>query len=341
VGWIRYGIESALIGSTVEQRNGELFLQQGNLAGLLGAVIVETNGIPIIFPDNFDTTKILLLKDNYSHPNQVLSFKFRYLRWRDLGDSTTSFMLVSTRLNMTNPNERIPDADPIQEAGYALVFFPITHSVLLGKYEGQLAVIAPGYEGWTIFAEIPYPFDREVDYRVKFYLKEGDLKVKIWEGEPADEPVEWLIAVTDSTPRVSGKFTAFGIIGSVPQAGDDGDQLVLDDINVYGFGGTGVTDQPETASSENFWLAPNYPNPFNPNTQITFFLPEQNWTQVQIFNTQGQVMRTLLNCELAAGARSIAWNGRNDQNQAVPSGIYLYRLTSGEYTQSHRMLLLR
>jgi hypothetical protein len=341
VGWLYYSANDGLVGSIVQQKEGELFLQQGSYGGLLGAVIIETNGTPNIFWGNEDSTKSLLIKDNYSNPNQVISFKTRFVRWRDAG-AYTSFLSLITRLEMTDSTESLPDADPTTMPGYALVMFPLSKMFIIGKYQGDMAILQPGGEGWTIFAQGAYNFELEVDYRIKFYLKEGDLKVKIWEGEPADEPADWLLEAVDPEPRVTGTFTGFGALGAPPTTADlsDGDQLILDDMEVWGFGPTAVDVEHKTAPSD-FQLSQNYPNPFNPETQISFVIPEMTSTKLVIYNTRGQVVRTLIHSNLAAGAHSVTWNGLNENGQSVASGLYIYQLTSGSLTLTKRMVFMK
>lgn len=341
VGWLYYSASDALVGSVVQQKEGELFLQQGSYGGLLGAVIIETNGTPHIFWDNEDSTKSLLIKDNYSNPNQVISFKTRFVRWRDAG-AYTSFVGLITRLEMTDPEESLPDADPTTMPGYALVLFPLSKMFIIGKYQGEMAMLQPGGEGWTVLGQGAYAFELEVDYRVKYYLKEGDLKVKIWEGEPEDEPADWLLEGVDPEPRVTGTFTGWGVIGAPPTTADlsDGDQMILDDIEVWGFGPVAV-DQTPQATPADFRLSQNYPNPFNPETQISFALPEMNTTKLVVYNTQGQAVRTLVNSSLAAGTHSVSWNGLDENGQSVASGLYIYQLTSGNLTQTKRMVFMK
>lgn len=340
VGWLYYSESDGVVGAIVEQREGELFLQQGSYGGIIGVSILETNGTPLIDPENEDTTKALLVQNDYSDPNQVIAFKIRFARWRDLGDYT-SFVTVVTRLEMSDPEEDIPDADPTEAPGYALSMWPLSGAIVVGKYDStEFAVLTPGGDGWTVFGQGTFPFELEVDYRIKFSLIEGDVKVKIWEGEPEDEPAEWLIEGTDPDPRVAGKFTGFASVG-VPPTADDGDQMYLDDVEVWGLGGDGVDAEQNHATPTDFKLSQNYPNPFNPTTGISFVLPETNNTKLVVYNTTGQVIRTLLNADLAAGAHSMSWDGLNESGTAVSSGIYFYQLTSGKQTISKRMLLMK
>ncbi len=83
-------------------------------------------------------------------------------------------------------------------------------------------------------------------------------------------------------------------------------------------------------------LGVNHPNPFNPVTQIGFYLPEAAHVKLEVFNLLGQSVATLVNGDMEAGDHAVEWNGAD-----AASGIYLYRLTADDYTESRKMLLLK
>jgi flagellar hook assembly protein FlgD len=70
----------------------------------------------------------------------------------------------------------------------------------------------------------------------------------------------------------------------------------------------------------------NYPNPFNPNTTIEFLIKEDSNVSISIFNTKGQVVKNLVNKFYTNGNHSIEWNGVDENNNQVSSGIYYYSL---------------
>ena len=92
---------------------------------------------------------------------------------------------------------------------------------------------------------------------------------------------------------------------------------------------------------ENFALLQNYPNPFNPDTEIRFQLPEDSHVVVRIINTLGQEIRILADREYAAGYHTIRWDSKDNKGNAVSSGIYLYQLQAGSFSQIRKMTLLR
>lgn len=88
-------------------------------------------------------------------------------------------------------------------------------------------------------------------------------------------------------------------------------------------------------------LAQNYPNPFNPSTEISFELPVRGDVRLDIYNLLGQNVRTLVNGSLEAGSHTITWDGRADNGTGVASGVYLYRLQSGSYSETKKMTLMK
>ncbi|MBK6766648.1 MAG: T9SS type A sorting domain-containing protein [bacterium] len=86
----------------------------------------------------------------------------------------------------------------------------------------------------------------------------------------------------------------------------------------------------------NFALHQNFPNPFNPETSISFELAEAATVMLTVFNMNGQVVSTLLNGELNAGSHTVNFDGAN-----LTSGVYLYRLTAGSYSATMKMVLMK
>lgn len=88
-------------------------------------------------------------------------------------------------------------------------------------------------------------------------------------------------------------------------------------------------------------LLANVPNPFNPLTEISFVLQAAGPTRLQIFDLRGQLVRTLLDEHLPAGAHDERWDGRDHRGQSVSSGTYFYRLSSAGEVRQRKMQLVR
>jgi hypothetical protein len=90
-----------------------------------------------------------------------------------------------------------------------------------------------------------------------------------------------------------------------------------------------------------FYIYGNYPNPFNPATTITFHLPQEKDVDIVIYNWTGEKVRTLYSGIAFKGVNEIEWNGLNDKNEALTSGIYLYRIRTSDLSLNGKMILLK
>ena len=92
---------------------------------------------------------------------------------------------------------------------------------------------------------------------------------------------------------------------------------------------------------DRFDLQQNFPNPFNPETEISFSIPVNLYVDLSVFNIAGQKVVTLIQKEQSAGLHSVKWNGVDDNGLKVSDGTYFYRLTTKHYSSVIKMLLLR
>ncbi len=88
-------------------------------------------------------------------------------------------------------------------------------------------------------------------------------------------------------------------------------------------------------------LGGNYPNPFNPETRIAFSTKENGPVSIDIFNVKGQKVRSLVNENMEAGNHTVVWNGQNDNGKKVASGLFFYRMKSGKYSSTKKMILMK
>ncbi|MCX6833427.1 MAG: T9SS type A sorting domain-containing protein, partial [candidate division Zixibacteria bacterium] len=88
-------------------------------------------------------------------------------------------------------------------------------------------------------------------------------------------------------------------------------------------------------------LDQNQPNPFNPSTLIRFAVPKAGDVQLQVLNILGQKVRTLVNEFRAVGTHEVQWDGRDDNGNAVSSGVYLYRIQAGNFVETKKMVLMK
>ncbi len=108
----------------------------------------------------------------------------------------------------------------------------------------------------------------------------------------------------------------------------------------------GLDDWSSTANDEELnvpmptQLIGNHPNPFNPHTTISFHNAKAEPVQIVIYNTKGQIVKTW-NLEATSGTHSLSWDGRDDSGNAVSSGVYYYRMQSGKYSSTRKMVLMK
>jgi len=90
-----------------------------------------------------------------------------------------------------------------------------------------------------------------------------------------------------------------------------------------------------------FKLHQNYPNPFNPETIIEFDIAYLSDVKLLIYNLNGQIIKRLINDQLAPGKYSKSWNGRNQFGEKVSSGLYIYQIIADNFIESRKLILLR
>jgi hypothetical protein len=99
-----------------------------------------------------------------------------------------------------------------------------------------------------------------------------------------------------------------------PENGEDIPQIIPDEIS----------------------LEQNYPNPFNPSTTISYQLPEKNHVSLNVYDILGNLVTTLVNQDMDAGYYTVNWNASQ-----LASGIYIYRIISGSYVSTKKMILMK
>jgi glycosidase len=88
-------------------------------------------------------------------------------------------------------------------------------------------------------------------------------------------------------------------------------------------------------------LAQSYPNPFNAECRIAFELPKTGKVKLEVYNLMGQRVKILADNVIPSGRHYVTWNGRNDYDGILSSGVYFYRMTAGDFTQIKKMILLK
>ncbi len=88
-------------------------------------------------------------------------------------------------------------------------------------------------------------------------------------------------------------------------------------------------------------LKGNYPNPFNPTTVISYSVKQSGFVSLEIYNSLGKKVRTLVNSRMEAGNYTATWNGNDEKGNTLGSGLYFYKMKSGNYSSTKKMILLK
>ncbi len=128
---------------------------------------------------------------------------------------------------------------------------------------------------------------------------------------------------------------------------------ILDDIRLYDYALTAedisalyqetvsVNSDTRIQPPETVYLAPNFPNPFNPTTTIRYGIPEQTTVKLFIYDITGRIIRNIVYDSQPVGWHQYQWNGTDDSGQPVSTGIYFARLEARSYSQAIKLLYLK
>ena len=103
----------------------------------------------------------------------------------------------------------------------------------------------------------------------------------------------------------------------------------------------GIKDNNQSQNPNTFLLAQNYPNPFNPETTFHYFLPEESFVNISIYDMYGREIKNLIKTTQEMGQWFIKWNATNHDGKIVSGGIYFYKIQAGAYLKTGKMTLLK
>jgi hypothetical protein len=175
---------------------------------------------------------------------------------------------------------------------------------------------APGGGACAILREAgidPATFTGELDEETRRLLAEKGIKLDVDYGLNGERRIK--VTMIDSDEEHQHEMAEFG---QDPTAKEAGEILPKD-----------------------FSLSQNYPNPFNAATTIEYLVGKHEHVTIDIINVTGQTVRRLVDKDVGPGTYSVEWDGTNDAAQGVASGVYYYRLTAGDYSQTKSMTLLK
>ena len=109
---------------------------------------------------------------------------------------------------------------------------------------------------------------------------------------------------------------------------------------VYHYAYDGLTisdDKQRTVVADDYVLAQNFPNPFNPSTKIEFKIPMMEQVNISVYNLEGRLIKTLVNQVMSAGNHVVNWDGTNEIGAKVSTGMYIYQLKTNSTNLNRRM----
>ncbi len=149
-------------------------------------------------------------------------------------------------------------------------------------------------------------------------MKPGDpIRLRVWDRDRNEECPAQVSYAADSTYKHDGVLIAEELLGQSSPTSVE-------------------ADRPLT-----FAMAQNYPNPFNPTTTIGFELPEASMVSLSIYNSVGQLVRTLVNEAKTPGRHAVVWDGTDSAGRKATSGVYIYKITAGKFTMSRKLMLMK
>jgi hypothetical protein len=145
--------------------------------------------------------------------------------------------------------------------------------------------------------------------------------------------VDFMMLSGDTT--TSFEWTVFSHDGWDSTAAGNGPRSFSVDLSDYlsAINGAGIPDE--------FALYNNYPNPFNPITNIKYDIPEVADVRLEIYNIAGQRIRTLVQGQHEPGRYKVQWAAKNDYGRPVASGMYIYRIRAGDFVSVKKLVLMK
>lgn len=146
-------------------------------------------------------------------------------------------------------------------------------------------------------------------------------------------PLEW----TKRTFDIPAQYNNMNISLGFKCESDSASAFFVDDITVRSY----VDNEDEVTPVSSTILRGNYPNPFNPETSISYTIKNDEQVKIEIFNLKGEKIKTLVNTKQKSGNYKAKWLGEDQNGKKVSSGIYFYKMTSGNYSSTKKMILMK
>ncbi len=294
-------------------------------------ILTDSNGSVIMEGELIDMGNLNVPEDIYTLTVENNNFSLA-----GLPGTCTLMNYFNTTLEMPNPpfiNSLIifnEDNEPVNRLEYnenATLLFSVADVEFIDSYPTYFPVI-------TDSVKVFYKLHEEEDWQeletefIDEFPEFGNPFGKIFSADLSE------VTATDSV--------AYDLKIHFEDNEENYTELILEPAFVVGnFEATSLSDEAiQNNYSKDHYQISNYPNPFNPETNIVFNLPEEGEVQIDIFNIKGQKINSLVNEQLLKGEHSIVWDGENASGKKVGSGLYLYKLIVNGKTEIVKKCML-
>ena len=214
------------------------------------------------------------------------------------------------------------------------------------KFAASFAATTPPNNDWMITPQVPGGGELKFwakSYTADYGLERFKVGVSTTGTAPAnfsiisagnfiEAPVDW----TEYTYDLAA-YAGQQIYVGIQCVSNDAFIFFVDDVTITG----PTSNEDGVAPVYTTQLIGNYPNPFNPETNIRFSLKDAAPVSIEIYNVKGQMVRKLVNEVKAAGDHVAVWNGTDNNGRAVSSGVYYFKMNTGKYSSTKKMILMK
>ena len=208
----------------------------------------------------------------------------------------------------------------------------LTNTNVYTVVSSPVGIIGDFYFGTNVSNGTPHPAIGYDSWYWEKIVVNGD-SVSIWafaDGAAPADTATW--TYTTDNVAVGAGLPTFIIVGVTD---DDSSAVHVDEV-WYNETPTGMSISDDAPIASSYQLGQNYPNPFNPTTHIRFNIPETGNTKLTVFNIMGEAVANLVDGVVPAGGHTVSWNAAN-----MPTGVYFYRMESGNFSQTRKLLLVK
>ena len=277
---------------------------------------------------------------------EVVKENLYELVWQGLAPTHNAYMIAST--NDIDGNGKPEFWIGGQDFGTGISTFWCYESDGDNNYipvaEIQLRYLISLYTNYLQSADIDNDGKEELIISLRNYLV-----ILKFTGKPNQHSYEIFYAKIDELSQPGAEFLPVTIV----DLNKDGKKDILLQMDKYINPNTDffsyllVQDTVTSVQDDNaqipdkFDLLQNYPNPFNPSTQIKVIISEQSNVKVVVYDILGKEIKLLFDKNLPAGEYTVQWDGKDDEGNILPGGVYFIRMTAGKYRKTIKTILLR